>query len=212
MSPICHIIGAGEICTTDLDELKKRTKKDYIIAADGGFHFLAENNILPDILIGDFDSCDELAIHIPENLPIHRLNPIKDYTDMHTSIQHGLDKGFKNFRLYGAVGGRIDHTIANIQLLSWLASLDCHARMYGRENTFDILRNGEIHFPASMQGFISVFSLTEKSTGVYETGLKYELENATLTSTFPLGVSNEFINAESSIKVTEGTLLIVSPR
>lgn len=212
MNPICHIIGAGEICVKDLDELKKKTTKDYIIAADGGFHFLAENGIMPDILIGDFDSLNESDIHIPESLPIHRLNPVKDYTDMHTSIQHGLSKGFKSFRLYGAVGGRIDHTIANIQLLSWLASLNCSVRMFGLENTFDILHNSEIHFPAGMKGLISVFSLSEKSTGVYEAGLKYELNDATLTSTFPLGVSNEFTDTESFIKVTEGTLLIVSPR
>lgn len=212
MNRICHIVGAGEICTKDLYELKKKTEQDYIIAADGGFHFLAENQIMPDILIGDFDSCNESNVNIPENLAILRLNPIKDYTDMHTSIQYGLDNGFKNFRLYGAAGGRIDHTIANIQLLSWLASLNCNARMFGCDNTFDILHNDEIHFPAGMQGYISVFSLTEESTGVYETGLKYELNNATLTSTFPLGVSNEFIGVESCIKVSEGTLLIVSPR
>lgn len=212
MNPICHIVGAGEICAKDLDELKKKKPNDYIIAADGGFRFLADNGIMPDILIGDFDSLKESHVHIPESLPIHRLNPVKDYTDMHTSIQHGLSKGFKNFKLYGAVGGRIDHTIANIQLLSWLANLNCNARMLSCENTFDILHNSEIYFPAHMKGFISVFSLSEKSTGVYERGLKYELTDATLTSTFPLGVSNEFTGTKSLIKVTEGTLLIVSPR
>lgn len=212
MNRICHIVGAGEICEKDLHELKKKTEQDYIIAADGGFLSLTENGIMPDILIGDFDSLNKSEVFIPQNLTVLHLNPVKDYTDMHTSIQYGLDKGYRDFRLYGAAGGRIDHTIANIQLLTWIASLKCNAKMFGCENTFDILHNDEIHFPANLQGYISVFSLTEKSTGVYETGLKYELNNATLTNTFPLGVSNEFTGTKSCIKVTEGTLLIVSPR
>lgn len=212
MNRICHVIGAGEICKNDIAQLKNKSTNDLLIAADGGILPLLEGGILPDVLIGDFDSCDEKKLVLPTDIPIRRLNPIKDYTDMHTSIQHGLSQGFRRFFLYGATGGRIDHTIANIQLLSWLASMGCSARMYGTDNQFDVIRDSEIRFSSAKSGFLSVFSLTDESTGVYETGLKYQLENAVLKNTYPLGVSNEFIGEESCIRVGCGTLLVISPR
>lgn len=212
MKQICHIIGAGEICQKDIEQLKKSATDDYIIAADGGYLALINAGIDPDIIIGDFDSYDEKANPLPESIPVIRLNPEKDYTDIHTSVNHGLEQGFKTFHIYGATGGRIDHTIANIQLIASIASNGCHARMFGDENIFDVIHNSRISFPAGIKGYISVFSLTNISYGIYEAGLKYSLSNATLTNTYPLGVSNEFTGSESFISVSDGTLLIISPR
>lgn len=212
MNNICHIIGAGEICQKDIEQLKKAATGDYIIAADGGYLALIKAGINPNIIIGDFDSYDETAEPLPDSIPVIRLNPEKDYTDIHTSINHGLKQGFKTFCIYGAAGGRIDHTIANIQLLASLAANGYHARMFGTENIFDVIHNSRISFPADITGYISVFSITNASYGVYEAGLKYPLSNATLTNTYPLGVSNEFTGSESFISVSDGTLLIISPR
>jgi thiamine pyrophosphokinase len=212
MNRICHIIGAGDTCAKDIEQLKSILENDYLIAADGGYCTLAQNNILPDMIVGDFDSCDTSAVVLPEGIPVVRLSPQKDYTDIDVSIRHGLTLGFDTFFLYGATGGRLDHTIANIQLMCDLCEKGKTVRMFGTDNILDVLHNGKLCFPAGRTGYISVFSISKASHGVWEAGLKYTLHDATLTNTFPLGVSNEFTGAKSSIRVDDGTLLIISSR
>ena len=214
MSKISHIIGAAPLCGLDTDIIKECDKDDLIIAADGGFIPLIKNNIVPSVLIGDFDSLNINEYKLPEGIEIIRLKPEKDFTDVHSAILHAIDLGYKDFRLYGVIGGaRIEHTIANLSLLSWLAGEGFNAVIYSPQNIFRCIHNDMITFDDTHTGFISVFSTTDKSRGVSIGGMKYELSDAVLTSTYPLGVSNEFIpDKKSSISVSDGTLLIVYSR
>lgn len=209
---ICHIIGAGEIGTKDIEQLKIIAPGDMIIAADGGLVPLIANAIIPNTVIGDFDSFSGDLSSLPQSIEVIKLQPEKDYTDMHTCVNYGLEKGFNTFFLYGATGGRIDHTIANIQLMHMLAEQDCQVIMFGADNTFQVISNGSIEFQADKTGIISVFSLSERSFGVTISGLKYETWDATLNNTFALGVSNEFTGLPASIAVRRGSLLIISSR
>lgn len=214
MSKICHIIGAAPLCGLDTDIIKKSDKDDLIIAADGGFVPLIKNDIAPSILIGDFDSLDINEYKLPEGIEIIRLKPEKDFTDVHSAILHAINLGYDDFRLYGVIGGaRIEHTIANLSLLSWLAAEGMNAVIYSPQNIFKCLHNSTVTFDDTHSGFISVFSTADKSCGVNISGLKYELSDAILTNTYPLGVSNEFIpDKKSSISVSDGTLLIIYSR
>lgn len=213
MEKTCYIIGAGEIFENDFVLLNNRTTNDCIIAADGGFCHLQAHNILPDILIGDLDSVSEDTItKLSDQINIITLNPIKDNTDMDACVCHGMSLGYTNFVLLGASGGRLDHTLANIQLMHRIATLGHSICMYSKENLLQIICNNSVHFPATCHGMISVFSLTDTSLGVCESGLKYTLNNAELSNQVALGVSNEFIGIPSTISVEKGTLLIVSPR
>lgn len=209
MKPVCYIVGSGDFDESDAELLYNINTDDLLIAADGGFSTLIKYNLYPSALIGDFDSLDDDASY-----PLHteRLNPVKDITDMQACAEYGISKGYRNFCLLGGTGGRTDHTIANIQLLSGLASTGYSVRMYGKHNVFDVICNNEITFTADRKGYISVFSMSDKSSGVFETNLKYSLENAVLTNTFALGVSNEFIGKSSKISVKDGILLIISER
>lgn len=110
------------------------------------------------------------------------------------------------------MGGRIDHTIANIQILAYLSPNSMQGFLFGKDSVITAITNRKVSFDKVPSGYISIFSYTPKSEGVYLQGLKYELENAVLTNTFPLGVSNEFIGKESSIAVDNGMLLIVLPK
>ena len=98
---------------------------------------------------------------------------------------------------------------SNIQKLSEIARRGCTARMIGTREIFACIHNDAIRFTADSAGMISVFSLSDKSAGVRETGLKYEIENYTMTNGFPIGTSNEFIGAAAEIGVADGTLLII---
>lgn len=197
----CIVVGAGEIYHLQLSP----TENDYVIAVDGGYHHLQRMGVKPDLLIGDFDS----IVKIPNDENILRLPREKDDTDMLAALKVALEQGYRRFELYGGTGGRVEHTFANIQLLAFLSQNGAHALLYGRDWIMTALTNGEMHFDDTHKGFISVFSFSDTAAGVSLTGLKYLLDKAMLSNTFPIGISNEFIGRPSSISVKQGTVVIV---
>ena len=196
----CHIVGAGE-CN---ELIINKESGDLIIAADGGYAYLEKAGIKPDIAIGDFDSLN----FSPVCEKVIKLNPIKDITDMYAAVNVGIEEGYSCFHLYGATGGRIDHTIANIQLIASLAQNKMKAFIHDCNTVITAICNDSLEFSKENKGYISVFSHSEKCSGVYLKGLKYMLENAELTNTFPLGVSNEFIGEKSEIIIDNGTAIV----
>lgn len=199
----CYIVGAGENFGLDF----KAEDGDMIIAADAGYKYLMEAGIAPDMVVGDFDTLK----YVPDHPDIVKLPIEKDVTDTWQAVSIGLDKGYRDFRLYACMGGRIEHTIANIQLLSHIANEGGRGYLYDEKNVVTAIKDSDIAFEDSGQGIVSVFSLTDESRGVSIEGLKYELKDSVLTNRFPLGVSNEFIGKPAYIKVEEGILLIVYP-
>ena len=179
-----------------------------MIAADAGLRYLEEMNIVPDLIVGDFDTLN----YVPEKDNVLKLPAEKDDTDMFMAVKEGIKAGYAEFHIYCGTGGRIDHTIANLQMLSYLSENGMQGYLFHKDCVFTMITNRELAFEAVDSGYVSVFSHTEKSTGVYLRNLKYELNDAVLTNSFPLGVSNEFIGKESSISVKNGTLLISVPR
>lgn len=197
----CRIVGAGDFDIADF----KPDENDYIIAADGGYKYLTDNEYIPDVLVGDFDSLKE----IPEHPYIVRHPVMKDDTDMMLAVKLGLEKGYKEFCIYGALGGRLDHTVANLQLLSYITDKGAVGYITGGDISITLIKNSSVHFMAGMNGTVSVFAVDEKAEGVYERGLKYTLKNAVICNSIPIGVSNEFIGVESEITVENGKLLIM---
>ena len=173
-NPKCYIVGGGE----NFGLTFKKYPGDYIIAADAGYRYLEEAGIETDMVVGDFDSLGT----IPEHPNLKKLNPIKDETDTWEAVRLGLEKGCREFHLFACTGGRIDHTIANIQLLKSVAEKGCKGYLYDKESVLTVINNSDIKFDDSMKGYISVFSLSDKSMGVTIKGLKYEVENVELGS------------------------------
>jgi len=201
---ICYIIGAGE--NYGLDFIPQ--DGDYVIAADGGLIYLQEKEIV-DLVIGVFVSLEKPPTH--NN--VKRLNTEKDFTDMYEAVKCGIEKNYAIFHMYCGTGGRFDHTFANIQTLCYLSQQGKTGFLIDKDCITTAITNGSIQFDACCDGYISIFSYSNKSTGVYLKGLKYtHLENNELASICPMGVSNEFTGAESSITVTNGTLVIIFPR
>jgi thiamine pyrophosphokinase len=119
--------------------------------------------------------------------------------------------GYKYFEIYGCIGGRLDHTIANLQTASFVAENNGLAVFFDVNNksALAVIKNNSIAFSSDCSGNISVFSVCDISTGVNEKGLFYELENGVLTNEFPLGVSNEFIKKDAYVSVENGKLCII---
>mgnify|MGYP002447738690 CR=1 FL=1 len=132
-----------------------------------------------------------------------------DDTDMMLAIKLGLSRGYREFAIYGGLGGRLDHTIANIQSLTYLAGEGAAGILYGDSYALTVIKDSSFTVPKDATGMVSVFSLSDSSENVSIKGLKYEVDGVTLTNAFPLGVSNETTAKKGIISVGSGTLLIL---
>lgn len=197
---ICYIAGAGD-CTR---LLLQPGKEDMVIAVDGGYDYLKNQRI--DLVIGDFDSLPYLPVH-PN---VIRLQPEKNDTDMLAAIKEGMKQGYRIFHIYGGMGGRFSHTHANIQCLSFLAKNGASGYLHSEKETLTIIQNAKLSFTEQASGYVSVFAYSGIAAGVTERGLKYRLDQAVLTDSFPIGISNEFMGKPSEIIVEKGQLLIIT--
>ncbi len=213
--PKCVIISAGDFTPLEIS----LEEGDLCIACDAGFMYAQQLGILPDLIVGDFDSLSDAGPvfmsalqEIADNDPdrIVKLNVKKDDTDTIRAIKIALEKGYKKFYLYGALGGkRIDHSLANIQALLFIKHNGGRGYIMDADKMLMVAENETIRFHRGNSGYLSIFSLSEKAKGVTLKGLMYTMENGYLTNDFPLGVSNEFvIDEEAEITVEEGTLLV----
>ncbi|WP_294550884.1 thiamine diphosphokinase [uncultured Pseudoflavonifractor sp.] len=200
----CYIVGAGE----RIKILPVPEQGDLLIAADGGYAWLKDKGLEPDLVVGDFDSMAEPA----GVAPLVRLPRMKDDTDTMAAVRLGQDRGYRQFHIFGGTGGRFDHTLANLQLLAWLSRRGEQGWLYGPDWTATAITAGALEFGPENRGMISVFAHSDRARGVTIEGLKYSLAGAELDNGFSLGVSNEFTGVPSRVSVEEGTLLVVWER
>jgi thiamine pyrophosphokinase len=180
---------------------------DFVIAADGGLVHLQKEGVAPNEVLGDFDSLG----YTPENAAVFPVE--KDDTDAMLAVRRGLELGYREFLLYGSLDGpRLDHTLANLQVLEFLAQQGAKGYLVGIDHIVTLVKNGSLQFPAEAEGIVSVFCLGQDAKGVTLKGLKYPLENGTLTAGFPLGVSNHFTGTAAEICVEEGSLWVIYQR
>lgn len=198
---ICYIIGAGSVDGVAL----RPAAGDYVIAADGGFSRLSQLGLEADLVLGDFDSLEK----VPQHPNVRRYPSAKDDTDMMLAAKTGLDLGYETFVLCGGVGGRLDHTLANLQTLAYLSRRGARAFLIGEGTVSTAVTDGMLCFDKTKRGILSVFCCGDRAEGIDLEGLKYPLSNAVLTCDMPMGVSNEFTGVPSRVTVRTGTLLVL---
>lgn len=198
---VCAIVGAGDF----FPDRFKREKYDFIIAADGGCEKLLSIGVVPNLVIGDFDSG-----RVHEGIKYLRYKVEKDETDMHLAFLEGVRRGYDTFYIFGGVGGSEDHTFANYCLLY-------HAKKHGKQmyliekNAYWlVIENEAVTLNGKTGGRLSVFAFGGEAEGVSIKGAKYEASEVKLTCDFPLGVSNSFKEAPVEISVRRGALLIMA--
>ena len=195
-------------CAAEFNELARPVSGDtFVIAADGGLRHTQRLGIAADAVIGDFDSLG----FAPEGANVFPVE--KDDTDAMLAVRLGLARGCGEFLIYGGLDGpRLDHTVANFQVLQFLADRGAVGYLVGNSTMVTVVKEGTLRFPAGLSGNVSVFCMGADAEGVTETGLFYGLENGSLTSGFPLGVSNHFTREEAAISVEKGSLLVLWDR
>lgn len=190
----CIIAGGGDRCTVPANE-------GIYIAADSGRLLLEECGIVPDIIIGDFDSSERPTDFGGEIITV----PCeKDDTDTMLAVKKGFELGCTEFDIYGCTGGRLSHTLANIQTLEYIHLHGGHGRLISDGCTVSMIFSGETERFAG-RGYLSVFAAEPSETVI--DGAQYS-GRFTLDRNFPLGVSNH-IDGTAEISVITGVIISV---
>ena len=194
-------------CEGDPRRVYRPREGDCVLCADGGWLLAKRAGAKPRLVIGDFDSSDA-----PVDEAVRRVPVEKDDADTMLCLKHGLALGFDDFLIVGGFGGRVDHTLANLQALHYAARRGVSIAMADGTRWASAVANGSLRVPEGVMDAdrvkLSVFALTDVCRGVDIRGAKWTLSGATLTNAFPLGLSNEFAAPEAEISVADGVLLV----
>ncbi len=198
---ICYIVGAG-----DFHGILTPKKGDLLIAADGGLDTLQSLGLTPDLLVGDLDS---LVSADRGSIPLLYHPAEKDETDMYLSYLEGAKRGYNKFYVYGGVGGRLDHTFANISLLIYGKRRGHSITLVGDKMTVSVIKNESVTLYGKCGSGFSLLAFDGAARGVSIEGAKYNVKDVTLSPEFPLGVSNSLTDNVCRITVTDGELLLM---
>ena len=186
--------------------------EDFILCADGGYDLAMQENIFPNAVIGDFDSLEQAPKNLPEGCQIVQAAREKNETDTFLCLSYGIQAGFRSFIVAGGIGGRLDHTLANLQLLAYAANHGLDMWMVDANNRVTAMCPGKMRIERVPGWKLSVMAHEKTCKGVTLENVKYPLQDAVLTNEFPLGISNEFTGTEAIITFKEGLLLLFVSR
>ena len=210
-APLCRIWGAGQYFGKETT----RGGQALVIAADGGLEPALEHGDEPDLVVGDFDSLPAGSRRLRTDIPRRVLPAEKDDTDLLAAVKVGWQRGCRQFLIYGGLGGRMDHTLANLNLIHLIAASGGRAELWGQEMLVTALGSGSLDFPAwecPPRSMVSVLSADDQALGVVEQGLKYQTDDMTMTNRQVNGVSNEFLPGRPAhIALKQGTVFVTYP-
>ena len=208
----CVVVAAGQIC--DYEGAKSFLQPDdFFLFCDGGLAHADGLGIVPDLIVGDFDSClaSDLSKYAgtaghPEIIKLPRE---KDDTDTLFAVKLALERGFDDFLLLGAMGGRFDHALGNISILLYLDRLGKKALLIDDYSEMQIVGKEPLYIEDT-SSYFSVLTVAGDVSGVNIKNAKYPLENACLTADFQLGISNEVLPGKTAeVSVESGRVLVV---
>jgi thiamine pyrophosphokinase len=201
----CVIIAGSPEC--NINFIKKVVlPDDFVICADKGYQYAAAANITPDIIVGDFDS---YTGKIPSDYETITLAVHKDDTDTIHSIDVAFERGYKDFVILSAIGGRFDHTFANVSALSYIASKGGRGVLLSEKERIEFLSKGKHCFNGCKDKTFSLFPFGCQKVCVSYQGAEYPLSKYYLDSSVPMGVSNKFISNNSVVEIYDGNAIII---
>ena len=207
------IISGGHIDDVFALDWLDKNKYDCMIAADSGMNFLHRNGIVPDIIAGDFDSVQSESLSYFQclnDVQVMRLNPIKDDTDTEFVIREAIRRGASEIVLLGATGTRLDHVLANVNLLGIGLEEGVEIQLVDKHNRIRMINEKlEINKVEQFGVFVSILPIKGDAKGVTLEGMKYPLKNADISCFSSLGVSNEIVDKSARISVEQGVLLVI---
>ena len=183
-------------------------KKYFVICADAGYETAQRYHIVPDMIVGDFDS----SARPPRESENCIVLPVeKDVTDTMYAVLRGFAEGFQSFVLLGCLGGeRFDHSLANLEVLQYIVEHGGKGLLAEEYTKIFLLHDGRLRLTDCVGATVSVFPFGGKTCNVSYSGLQYPLSRHTLTcGGLLMGVSNSVMEDAAEIRVHSGTALVV---
>ena len=204
----CIIFTGGK---NDFSQSVKAYKNDkyYVICADKGYDYAIKYGFSPNILIGDLDSINKSENYSCEVITFPKE---KDDTDTMLAIKFALKKHFDEIIIFGALGGRFDHTYANLQSLAYICENNAIGKIISDEEFISIIPPSTITIEQDKTKSLSLFSYSKKCEGLSISGVKYPIKNCEITNNFPIGISNEIKEKTAQISFKAGKLLIIQSK
>lgn len=211
----CVVIFTGG--SVDIDFLRQQDFSNaYLICADHGLEIADRLGLMPDLLIGDFDSVDPkllLRYEKRDEVELKQFQPEKDDTDTELAIKAAIERKPEKILIFGASGTRLDHTLANIGLLKQAMEQGIQAFLWDSYNRICMVQDLYcIRREEAFGQFISLLPFGGDAENVTLSGFKYPLKNGTILSGSSLGISNELIEEEGRIQIKKGRLLVIESR
>ncbi len=212
LSMKCIIIANGNFENTP-QIVKLIKNSDYIVCADGGARHLRALNIVPDILIGDFDSILPKDISLLNSGSTKTISfpSKKNKTDSELCIDWAIEHGANEIILIGVTGTRQDHTLANIFLLKKMVFNNIKGTIIDKNNEIRIVTD-TLDIKGKSGDFLSIVPISNTVCGIILKGLEYPLDHADIPFGSTLGISNRFISNSASISVESGLLLVIKSK
>lgn len=204
----CALVATCDFNERHFQTLDATGAFESVVAIDGGFAHLNAIGRLPNLVLGDFDSLG----YVPENVEVVKYPSHKDKSDLEIAFDHVEEQGFEQVFVYGALGGRLDHTIGGLQTAAGFAERGMEVTFIASDYAVRIVVGPErFELPCADTGTVSVFSANDKVFGVVERGMEYSLDGAELTNRTTWGLSNELKGQPAFVSVEEGTLYVFYP-
>ena len=187
--------------------------KDLIVSADGGLRYIRSLSLVPKLVIGDLDSVsqDDIEYINDKNIEVLIFPTEKDQTDLEIALRELIERGYKDILVIGALGGRIDQTIANLGLMSSISNDDIRIEFDDGQEHIMLIRNHQL-FSGKNGDTVSLIPQCSPVKGVTTSGLRYPLNDESLFPGQTRGISNEMIEKSAEINITSGTILCIHTR
>lgn len=216
MSKYTVIVSGGMLEEAFVLPILKSEETEFIIGVDKGLKFLYDHDILPNYIVGDFDSASQELVEYyrtKTHIPIRQFSPVKDASDTEIAIRLCLDLRRKHILILGATGNRLDHLWANVQCLKIALDAGVQAEILDSYNRIRLLGGDTVLKRAEAYGpYFSVFPLGSPVSDFNLAGAKYPLSHHMLSSSGSLCVSNEFAGDEVNISFPYGEVILMETR
>jgi thiamine pyrophosphokinase len=191
----------------------KNNSPSLVICVDGGAHHARRMGLKVDVLLGDFDSIssEDYNYFVEAGSRILKFPEAKDETDTELAVEYAINKGCKTILIFGGLGTRVDHSLANIFLLKMMLDRDVKGCIVDEYNEIFLI-DKKCSLQKEENTKVSLIPITDRVEGIYTKGLLYKLEDATLGFGPSRGISNEFLEDNAEVYIKKGLLLVIKAR
>ena len=210
------IIAGGEINQEQLMKYCKAHNGQNIIAVDRGLEALYQFNMVPNHVVGDFDSVSKSIWQFYQKnaeIVFHKYNPKKDYTDTDIALKLAIELNSSSITIMGALGKRMDHALANIHIPKEALEVGIPCQILDSYNKIYLVKDHRQLAKDKTYGkYISFLPLTTTVEGITLKGFQYPLNNASLSIGLSLGISNEIVEEMATIELKKGILIVIESK